>query len=70
VKLEVNGGFFSGGYELKHPRIEAGQTYTVGARQFADSDGKRFNPYEMKPKKFSICGKTPSGLDCHVVGWD
>lgn len=70
VKLEINGGFFSGGYELKQPRIEAGQTYTVGALQFADSDGKRFNPYQMKPKKFSICGKAPNDLDCHVGAWD
>jgi hypothetical protein len=70
VKLEINGGFFSGGYELKHSRIEAGQTYTVGALQFADSDGRRFNPYQMKPKKFSICGKAPIDLDCYVGGWD
>lgn len=70
VKMEINGGFFSGGYELRQPRIEAGKTYTVGALQFADSDGKRFNPYQMKPKKFSICGKAPSDLDCYVGGWD
>lgn len=70
VKMEINGGVFSGGYELKHPRIKAKETYTVGALQFANSDGIRFNPFQMKPKKFSICGQTPDGLACYVGGWD
>ena len=39
VKLELNGGIFSGGYELKPAAIRRKTTYTVGALQFADSDG-------------------------------
>lgn len=70
VKMEINGGVFSGGYDLKHPVVKAGQTYTVGAMQFANSDGQRFNPIQMKAKKFSICGKTPNGLACYVGEWD
>lgn len=70
VKMEINGGVFSGGYELRHPVIEANQVYTVGAMQFANGDGVRFNPFQMKPKKFSICATTPNGLACYVGEWD
>jgi hypothetical protein len=70
VKMEINGGLFSGGYELKHPVIRAKETYTVGALQFADSDGQRFNPYQMKPQRFVICGQTPNGRTCYTGGWD
>jgi hypothetical protein len=70
VKMEINGGLLSGGYELNHRTIKAGQTYTVGAMQFADSDGKRFNPFQMKPQKFVICGETPNGRTCYTGGWN
>lgn len=70
VKLEINGGIFSGGYQLKPERMKAGETYTVGALQFADSDGKRFNPFEMKPQKLSITADTPNGMAVYVGGWN
>lgn len=70
VKLEVNGGILSGGYELRQGRMQAGQTYTVGAMQFADSDGVRFNPFQMKPQKFVISADTPGGRAVYVGGWD
>lgn len=70
VKMEINGGIFSGGYELKTDVMKAGQTYTVGSMQFADSDGKRFNPFQMKPQKFVIAADTSSGRLVYVGGWD
>lgn len=54
VRFELNPGLISSGYTLKVQLIEAGTTYTVGAMQFANLKGERFNPYQMKPQKFNI----------------
>lgn len=54
VRFEINPGLLSSGYTLKVRRIEAGTTYTVGALQFANSKGERFNPLLQKPKEFHI----------------
>lgn len=35
-------------------KIEAGTTYSIGAMQFTLKDGTRFNPFQTKPKDFSI----------------
>jgi len=61
VKLEVNSGLLTGGYVLKAKQLEAGHTYTVGALQFAKSDGTRLNPFTTKPQKFSIWCDVPRG---------
>jgi hypothetical protein len=70
IKMEINGGIFSGGYELRHNRMKANETYTVGALQFADSDGKRFNPFQMKPQKFTISADSSIGHLFYVGGWN
>lgn len=70
VKLELNGGLFSGGYELKEPAIKGKTTYTVGALRFANSDGTRFNPFTMKPQKLTISADTPDGYAFYVGGWN
>lgn len=54
VRFEINPGIFSSGYTYKTARIKAGTTYTVGAMQFTDSEGERFNPFLKKPKSFII----------------
>jgi hypothetical protein len=54
VRLEIDPGFFSSGYTLKVQRMEAGVTYTVGAMQFANANGERFNPFSHKPRRFDI----------------
>ncbi len=54
VKFMLNSGIISGGYVLRHSRIEAKTTYTVGTLQFAKSDGTRFNPNIMKPQSIVI----------------
>jgi hypothetical protein len=54
VKMEINPGILRGGYSLETGRIVRGQTYTVGAMQFAKGDGTRFNPFAMKPQSFVI----------------
>lgn len=54
VRFEINPGILSSGYTLKVARIETGATYTVGAMQFANSKGERFNPFQQKPKEFHI----------------
>lgn len=70
VKLEINGGIISGGYQLTTASMKSGETYTIGAMQFADSDGKRFNPFQMKPQKFRITANTPNGSSFYLGGWD
>lgn len=52
-KFEINGGFFSSGYILKAPLIQAKHTYKVGIMQFAKSDGSRFNPFSTKIQQIS-----------------
>jgi hypothetical protein len=54
VRFELNPGFISSGYTLKVQRVEAGATYTVGAAQFANADGERFNPFTHKPQELAI----------------
>ncbi len=54
VKFQLNGGIVSDGYVLRCSRIEAKTTYTVGALQFAKSDGTRFNPAAVKPQSIVI----------------
>lgn len=60
VTLEVNAGFFSGGYYLHADRMNAKTTYTVGAMQFAKSNGERFNPLLTKLLSCNIV--------CHMGG--
>lgn len=53
-QMSVNGGLTKGGYELNDYNLRAGETYTVGALQFADGNGNRFNPVQIKPQNFFI----------------
>lgn len=68
-KLEINSGWVSGGYELRTDVIGPRSTATVGAMQFAKSDGQRFNPLSMKPNSFSITCDTPKGRLSYLGGW-
>lgn len=69
VELAVNPGVFNSGYTLNADRVEAGETYTVGAMQFADSDGQRFNPATHKPTSFRITADTPNGEGFDAGEW-
>ena len=70
VKLEINPKTFSSGYVLKTDRMSAGETYTVGAMQFAKSDGEKFNPFTHKALKFSIWCDTPKGNGSYYGSWE
>ena len=70
VKLEVNSHGFTSGYTLHATRIAALETYTVGAMQFANSDGERFNPFTHKPQTFSVWCDTPNGKGSYYGGWN
>jgi hypothetical protein len=48
-------------YELSYPLLSAKSTYTVGAMQFAKSDGTRFNPFTMKALHMSISCELSGG---------
>jgi hypothetical protein len=70
VKLEVNSGLLTGGFVLKTRRMKSGETYTVGAMQFAKGDGTRLNPFTTKPQNLSIWGDTPKGKGFWYGGWN
>ena len=71
VKMEVNGSILKGGFILETDRMKAGETYTVGALQFAKKDGTRFNPVTYKPQDFDIYCDTTKGEDAFWAGgWD
>lgn len=67
--LDVNGGAIRSGYTLAAARIEAGETYTVGAMRFAKSDGERFNPVTMRPNRFGVECQTPRGVGFYTGEW-
>lgn len=69
VKLEINSQLLKSGYKLNANVISAGHTYTVGAMQFAKSDGTRFNPFSMKVQSISIYCDTPKGEGAYYGSW-
>lgn len=68
VRLTVNEGFLRGGYVYEAGHMGSGQVYTVGAMQFAEGDGERFNPFTHKPKTLSIHCDTSIGARGHWFG--
>jgi len=70
VELEINPGVFKSGYKLKAGLMEKGETYTVGAMQFAKPDGTRFNPFQIKPQSISIMCNTPRGKGAYEGSWE
>lgn len=70
VKLEINSGLLRGGYILKVPVMTAGQTYTVGAAQFAKGDGTRFNPFTMKLLKLAILADVKNTKGTAYLSWE
>jgi hypothetical protein len=69
VELELNEGLIRSGYKLTTPLMAAGQTYTVGAMQFAKPDGTRFNPFQIKPQSITITCDTPKGKGLYIGSW-
>ena len=70
VVIIVNSGLSPGSFRLRHPRVKAGQTYTVGAMQFANRDGQKFNPFTTKAKTIHIFCQTPYGERAYGGGWE
>lgn len=68
--MEVNAGLLTGGYILKTGKMESWNTYTVGALQFAKSDGTRLNPFTTKPQKLTIWSDVPGGNGFWYGEWD
>ena len=69
VKLEVNSETLRSGYILNVGKMVAGETYTVGAMQFAKKDGTKLNPFIVKPLNFSIWCDTPDGKGFWYGKW-
>lgn len=60
-KLEVNPKTFSSGFIAKLQELKPNDTAIIGAMQFANGDGQRFNPFAYKPTSMSIYCRTPKG---------
>ena len=69
VKLEINSKTFSSGYTLNTSVMKAGEVYTVGAMQFAKSDGEKFNPFTHKALNLSVWCDTPRGKGFYYGTW-
>jgi hypothetical protein len=65
VEFDLNPETRSSGYTYRAGRIEAHAMYTIGSRQFANSDGTMFDPLTQKPLRLSIHVDTPDSKD----GW-
>ena len=66
VTLKIYGGI-KDSYYCKVPVVSARKEYGVGAMQFVSKKGKRFDPFEEKPKEFSIQCTTPNGKEWYNV---
>lgn len=70
VVFDLNAtGAFSSGYILHADLIRSGNTYTVGAMQFAKSDGTLFNPFTTKPISINITCKADGKDGYWSGGW-
>ena len=63
VELDVNSGTFKSGYLYDTSIMLSGQTYKIGAAQFAKKDGTRFNPFKMKPQNITITCELDNNRD-------
>lgn len=69
VRLQINGGLATSGYEFRLPSLAAGETIQIGALQFAKSDGTRFNPLQVKPQQFVIVARLDGEIESWAGGW-
>ena len=69
VKLDVNGGVFSSGFIYRTNGLRKGRKLTVGALQFANSDGVRFNPLQFKPQKMMVTALVDGQRAATTVRW-
>lgn len=54
VKMVINMTAFGSGYKVRWGNVRRNQTIRVESAQFSDSDDKRFNPYEYKPRTLTV----------------
>jgi len=54
ITLSLNQDELSSGYNLNLESLKQGETYTVDVKEFANSNGVRFDLSTMKPLRFSI----------------
>ncbi|HEY3265780.1 MAG TPA: hypothetical protein VGM37_02550 [Armatimonadota bacterium] len=61
LRLELNPGLISGGWEVQWPVIGAGHTVKVPIWRFTKGDGERFNLYRYEVKHLAIhCDTRPN----------
>lgn len=68
VIISINGKK-SIGYVFKTRVMPPGETLTIGAANFCDSRGTRFNPFTQKPLEVWVYANTPHGLSIDIREW-
>ena len=68
-EFEINPKTFSSGYTYKAGTIPSSGVATVGALQFANGDGERFNPFTYKPTGVLVSCDTPKGHGYYSGEW-
>lgn len=59
VELSLNPSWHS--YKFTFDELKAGESCTIGAAEFSQDDGKRFDPFTYKPKVLLIKANTVKG---------
>jgi len=71
VELQITPETDESNFSLKVSKIPAGEKYSVSAAEFVTKDGSKFNPNEMKPKRFRIWCDTPTRVNgSYFAGWN
>jgi ribosomal protein L7/L12 len=63
-------GLMQSGFDFRVASLAPGEEVTVGALQFAKSDGTRFNPFEMKAMTMTIVAKVDGRLGVYSAKWE
>ena len=67
--LEINPHAFTSGFKYRMTAIQLHSTIRIGALQFANGDGVRFNPFQYKPTSVSVRCDTPAGRRDFYGSW-
>jgi len=66
VQFAINSGVLNSGFTAEVTRLDAKSEYAIGALQFANGDGQRFNPIQFKPQTFRVRAK----IDGQFAYWN
>jgi len=70
VKININPTFgYMGGYEYRVKEMRSGGEIIVPLREFANPQGERLNPFEIKLQRLALRCKTAEGIGVDESSW-